>query len=194
VEFNFGSSGQLAAQITEGAPADAVAFADTEPMQILDDAGRLAAPAELFATNELVLVTPPGNPAGITSLADLAGASTVSLCVATAPCGTFAEQLLSQGGVTVEESSVTRGQDVRATLAAVTEGDADAAIVYLSDALAVGSRVEVIDVPEAPAIVVSYPIAVLTDSGAGDAAAAFAEFVVSDDAQALLRDAGFGPP
>jgi molybdate transport system substrate-binding protein len=194
VEFNFGSSGQLATQIVDGAPADVAAFADTTPMQVLDDAGLLAAPAEMFATNELVLVTPPANPAGIASLADLAGASTVSLCVATAPCGKFAEQLLSQVGVTVGESSVTRGQDVRATLAAVTEGDADAAIVYLSDAAAVGSRVEVVDVPEAAAIVASYPIAVLADSDAADVAGSFLAFVRSDDGQALLSDAGFGPP
>jgi molybdate transport system substrate-binding protein len=194
VEFNFGSSGQLATQIVDGAPADVAAFADTTPMQVLEDAGLLAAPAEVFATNELVLVTPPGNPAGIGSLADLAGASTVSLCVATAPCGRFAEQLLSQGGITIEESSVTRGQDVRATLAAVTEGDADAAIVYLSDAEAVGSRVEVVDIPEAVAIVASYPIAVLADSDAVDVAESFLAFVRSDDGQVLLSEAGFGPP
>lgn len=194
VRFNFGSSGQLAQQIAEGAPADVAAFADTTPMQALDDGGLLAAPAEVFATNELVLVTPPGNPAAISTVADLADASTVALCVETAPCGRFAAQLLSVAGVEVEASSVSRGRDVRSTLAAVTRGDADAAIVYVSDAAAVGSRVEVIQVPEAAGIVATYPVAGLADSDVGDVAAAFVRYVLSDEAQTLLRDAGFGPP
>lgn len=194
VRFNFGSSGQLAQQIAEGAPADAAAFADTTPMQALDNAGLLAAPAEVFATNELVLVTPPGNPAAISTLADLADASTVALCVETAPCGRFADQLLTAAGVEVGESSVTRARDVRSTLAAVTRGDADAAIVYVSDATAVGSRVEVIEVPEAAGIVATYPVAGLADSDVGDVAAAFVQYVLSDGARTLLRDAGFGPP
>lgn len=194
VRFNFASSGQLAQQIAEGAPADVAAFADTISMQGLDDAGLLVAPAEAFATNELVVVTPPGNPAGITTLADLADVSTVSLCVETAPCGRFAAQLLSVAGVEVEESSVTRGRDVRSTLAAVTRGDADVAIVYVSDAAAVGSRVEVVEVPEAAGIVATYPVAGLADSDVGDVAAAFVQYLLSDEAQTLLRDAGFGPP
>ena len=80
VTINFGSSGQLATQITEGAPADVAAFADEAPMTTLDDAGLLAAPAQIFARNQLVIVTKPGNPKGITSLADLATVGTVSLC------------------------------------------------------------------------------------------------------------------
>jgi molybdate transport system substrate-binding protein len=194
VRFNFGSSGQLATQVAEGAPADVAAFADTAPMEVLDDAGLLDAPAEVFATNELVVVTPPGNPAGIATLADLVDASTVSLCVETAPCGRFAAQLLSAADVELEESSVTRGRDVRSTLAAVTRGDADAAIVYVSDAVAVGDRVEVVDVPEAAGIVATYPIAGVADSDVRDVAAAFVRYVLSDEAQTLLRDAGFGPP
>ncbi len=81
VTINFGSSGTLATQITEGAPADVAAFADQAPMTTLDDAGLLAAPAQVFARNQLVIVTQPGNPKGITSLADLATVGTVSLCV-----------------------------------------------------------------------------------------------------------------
>jgi molybdate transport system substrate-binding protein len=150
VTFNFGSSGQLSTQIVEGAPADVAAFADTAPMDALDDADVLAAPPEIFATNELVLVTPPGNPAGLRSLADLPGAGIVSLCVETAPCGKFAAQLLSVARVTLDEAAVSRGQDVRSTLTAVTEGDADAAIVYVTDAAAAGDAVEVVTVPRRP--------------------------------------------
>ena len=101
VTINFGSSGQLATQITEGAPADVAAFADQAPMTTLDDAGLLAAPAQVFARNQLIIVTQPGNPKGITSLADLATVGTVSLCAETAPCGKFADQVLQQAGVTI---------------------------------------------------------------------------------------------
>jgi molybdate transport system substrate-binding protein len=194
VSFNFGSSGQLATQIQEGAPADVVAVADTAPMDLLDGEGLLAAPPEVFATNRLVLVTPPGNPAGIESVADLVGAGTVSLCAGTAPCGKFAAQLLAGAGVTLDESTVTRGQDVTATLAAVTQGDADAAIVYVTDAVAAGAAVDVVRVPEADEIVATYPIAVVAEAGAPEVAQAFVEFVLGPTGQELLGAAGFGPP
>lgn len=196
VAFNFGSSGQLATQIVEGAPADVAAFADTAPMDALDAASLLAAPAEVFATNRLVLVTPPGNPAGITTLADLgsADAGTVSLCVATAPCGKFAGQLLASAAVTIDESRVTRGQDVRATLAAVTQGDADAAIVYVTDATAAGDAVDVVALPEADEVVASYPIAAVAAAGSPEVAEAFVAFVLGPTGRQLLDEAGFGAP
>ena len=194
VTFNFGSSGQLSTQIVEGAPADVAAFADTAPMDALDDADVLAAPPEIFATNELVLVTPPGNPAGLRSLADLPGAGIVSLCVETAPCGKFASQLLSVARVTLDEAAVSRGQDVRSTLTAVTEGDADAAIVYVTDAAAAGDAVEVVTVPEAADVVATYPIAALAAAAAPEVARSFVDFVLGEEGQRLLSEAGFGPP
>src|SRR5690606_11876087 len=133
VTLNFGSSGALSTQILNGAPADVAAFADTAPMNALADADLLAAPPKVFARNRLVIVTEPGNPNGIDSLADLATAGTVSLCVDTAPCGKFADRILAEAGVTIPTSNITRGTDVRSTLTAVTEGDAVAAIVYVSD-------------------------------------------------------------
>jgi molybdate transport system substrate-binding protein len=66
--------------------------------------------------------------------------------------------------------------------------------VYVSEAVAVGDRVDVVDVPEAAGIVATYPIASLADSDVRDVAAAFVRYVLSDEAQTLLRDAGFGPP
>jgi molybdate transport system substrate-binding protein len=194
VSFNFGSSGQLSTQIQQGAPADVAAFADTAPMDALASASLLASPAEVFATNRLVLVTPPDDPAGITDLSDLTDAGTVALCAATAPCGTFAADLLATAGVRLDESEVTRGQDVRATLAAVTEGDADAAIVYVTDATAAGDAVRVVELPEADEIVATYPIAALAAAADPEVAAAFVTFVLGPTGQELLGDAGFGPP
>lgn len=194
ITINFGSSGQLATQIQEGAPADVAAFADTTPMTTLEDADLLAAPAEIFARNQLVIVTKPGNPKGITGLADLATVGTISLCADTAPCGKFANQILATAGVTIPEGSVTRGQDVKATLTAVTEGDAEAAIVYVTDATAAGDAVDTVDLPEAENVVASYPIGVVAATADAELAQAFQAYVLSDAGQAVLEEAGFLAP
>jgi molybdate transport system substrate-binding protein len=194
VTINFGSSGQLATQIQGGAPADVAAFADEAPMKTLGDAGLLAAPAQIFATNQLVIVTKPGNPKGITSLAGLATAGTVSLCAETAPCGKFAAQALQKAGVTIPTASITRGPDVKATLAAVTEGDAEAAIVYVTDAQAAGTKIATVDIAEADNVVAKYPIAVIKASANRSAAQAFQDYVLGSEGQAVLKDAGFQAP
>ncbi|MFZ4517909.1 MAG: molybdate ABC transporter substrate-binding protein [Microthrixaceae bacterium] len=194
VTTNFGSSGQLATQIQNGAPADVAAFADEAPMTTLADAGLLAAPPKVFARNELVIVTKPGNPKKVTSLADLATVGTVSLCAATAPCGKFAGQALTKAGVTIPESSITRGPDVKAALAAVTQGDAEAAVVYVTDAKAAGTKVATIEIPTAANVVASYPITVVKASANPSAARAFEDFVLGPEGQTALKDAGFLAP
>lgn len=194
VTLNFGSSGALATQIQQGAPADVVAFADTTPMTTLSDAGLLSGQPEIFATNQLAIVTKPGNPEGITGLGDLAAAGTISLCVDTAPCGKFANQILQAAGVTVPETSVTRGTDVTSTLSAVTEGDAIAGIVYVTDAAAVADQVDTIDIAESDNVVASYPIAVVGATASPEVARAFVDYVRSADGRAVLTGLGFGAP
>ncbi len=194
VTFNVGSSGQLSSQILDGAPADVVAFADVAPMEALADAQLLGGEASIFARNRLVIVTKPGNPEGITGLADLADAGVVSLCAESAPCGAYAERALGAAGVTIPTDRITRGQDVRATLTAVTEGDAVAAIVYVTDAVATGDSVDRVEIPEADDVVAAYPIAVLAGSASPDVAVAFDEFVRSEAGQRILGDAGFLEP
>ena len=194
VTINFGSSGQLATQIRSGAPADVAAFADQAPMATLGDANLLAAPARVFARNQLTIVTKPGNPRGIKGLADLATAGTISLCAQTAPCGKFADQALQSAGLTIPTGSVTRGPDVKATLSAVTEGDADAAIVYVTDATVAGKAVGTVAIPEAHNVVASYPIAVIKASDNPKAAQAFEDWVLGPEGQAVLRAAGFMAP
>lgn len=194
ISLNFGSSGALSTQIQEGAPADVAAFADTTPMTMLADADLLDGEPKVFARNRLVIVTKPGDPAGIETIADLATAGTVSLCVETAPCGKFADQALADAGVTIPATSITRGNDVKSTLAAVTEGDAVAGIVYVTDATAAGNRVDTVELPEADDVVAEYPIAVVAATDDAALARAFVEFVLSDEGQAALRDAGFLAP
>ena len=194
VELNLGSSGQLSTQIVGGAPADVAAFADTVPMDRLDEEGLLAGPAQVFATNRLTIVTPPGNPGGVDAVGDLAQVGTLSLCVSSAPCGDYAERVLAAAGVELDEGRVSRGQDVRSTLGAVSRGDADAAIVYQTDATAAGDAVEMVPLPAEADVVAQYPIAILAGSDAPEAAESFVALVRSADGQRILRRAGFGAP
>jgi molybdate transport system substrate-binding protein len=194
VVLNFGSSGALSTQIVEGAPAAVAAFADTTPMTVLADADLLDGAPEVFARNQLVIVTKPGNPEGIESLADLADVGVVSLCVDTAPCGRFADQILAEAGVGIPVGNVTRGTDVRATLAAVSEGDAVAAIVYVTDAAAAGDAVDTVEIPAEQNLVADYPIAVVAGTEDAELARAFMAYVLSDEGQAVLADAGFLSP
>lgn len=194
VALNFGSSGALSTQIAEGAPAAVAAFADTTPMTTLAEADLLDGAPEIFARNQLVIVTKPGNPEGIESLADLADVGVVSLCVDTAPCGRYADQVLAEAGVSIPAGNVTRGTDVKSTLSAVSEGDAVAAIVYVTDADAAGDAVEIVEIPAEQNVVADYPIAVVAGSGDTEVARAFMAYVLSDEGQAVLADAGFLSP
>ncbi|MEZ5179715.1 MAG: molybdate ABC transporter substrate-binding protein [Acidimicrobiales bacterium] len=194
VTFTFDSSGTLSQQILDGAPVDAFASADEANMAKLTDQDLVDGEPQVFARNQLVIVTKPGNPAGIEGLADLPGAGVVALCAASAPCGRFAAQVLEGAGVALDESSVTRGQNAKATLTAVAEGDAAAGIVYVTDARAAGDAVAAVAVPEERNAVATYPIGVLAGSGHLDVARAFAEYVLGDEAQAVLKEHGFLPP
>ena len=194
VAVNFGSSGTLATQIEDGAPVDVAAFADEVTMGELADQGLVAGPSEIFATNQLVIVTEPGNPRDITSLADLADAGTISLCAATAPCGRFAEQVLADARVAIDASAVTRGEDVKTTLGAVTEGDAEAAIVYVTDARVAGDGVDTVTIPADDNVIARYPIAVVDETSDEALARAFVAYVLGPEARAVLDEAGFQAP
>lgn len=192
VTFNFGSSSSLARQIEEGAPADVFASADEANMQELVDAGLIDGSPTTFARNQLTIVVKKGNPKKIQTLADLATAGIVSLCGQEVPCGRYADQILTAANVTIPEGNVTRGQDVKATLGAVAEGDADAGIVYVTDVA--NADVDAIAIPAAPNAIAIYPIAMLTSSPNQALARAFIEFVLSPAGQAILETAGFLPP
>jgi molybdate transport system substrate-binding protein len=194
ITFTFDSSGTLSQQILDGAPVDVFASADEKNMQKLTDADLVKGEPTVFAKNQLIIVTKPGNPEGIESLADLADAGIISLCGEDVPCGKFAGEALDKAGVTIPESSVTRGQNVKATLTAVTEGDAVAGIVYVTDALAAGDAVDSVEIPTDENVIATYPVAVLTDTQDAALASAFVDYVSSDAGQAVLEERGFLPP
>jgi molybdate transport system substrate-binding protein len=194
VTFNFDSSSTLSAQILEGAPADAYAPADESNMAELTAEDLVAGAPAVFARNELVIITKPGNPEGITELADLADVGVVSLCGEDVPCGRYAAEALEAAGVEIPESDVTRGQNVGATLTAVAEGDAVAGIVYVTDALGAGDAVGTVPIPAEANVVAVYPIGVLAASEEADVAEAFMAHVLGADGQAVLEELGFLPP
>ena len=194
VTFNFGSSGALATQIVAGAPADVFASASPTNMATVQAAHLVAGTPQTFARNRLAIVVKPGDPLGIHSLADLDKAAVIALCVPTAPCGATADEALAKAGVVPEPSKVSRGADVQATLTQVTTGDADAAVVYVTNAATVGSSGVVVPIPPAQNVTTSYPIGVLTTSADHAFAAAWVAYVLGPVGRATLVRAGFLPP
>ena len=195
VAFNFGSSAALVTQIQQGAPADVFASASKATMESLVTSGNVTGSPTVFARNRLEIVVKPGNPMGITSVADLSKAKVLSLCALTAPCGAAADTLFTQNNVTVPESQVTRGADVKATLAAVTTGDADAAVVYVTDAKTVtASEGTAVVIPDAQNVIAVYEIAQVKGAKNTDVAQAWIAYVTGPTGQAVLKAAGFLPP
>lgn len=194
IAFNFDSSSTLAAQIVEGAPADVFSSADEANMTKLTDKNLVAGSPQIFARNQLVIVTKPGNPRGITDLAGLSSAGVISLCAEQVPCGGLAKQALDRAGVVIPESNITRGQNVKATVTAVTEGDAVAGVVYVTDARSAGSQVTTVTIPADENVIARYPIAVLASASNAKVAEEFVTFVLGEEAQAVLEEYGFLPP
>lgn len=188
VRFNFAGSSTLAEQINAGAPVDVFAAASDEAM---DRAQTELEERRAFASNALSIAVPPGNPAGITSLQDLAQPSvTLVVCDAPVPCGAAALALFDMNGLDVTPSSLE--PDVRAVLTKVITDEVDAGIVYRSDVIAAGDQVESIEIPDSSNVTTTYPIAIV--KGASSTARDFMDFVLSADGQAIVRQWGFGSP
>jgi len=192
VETNYDGSSTLVTQITEGAPADVFASADTKNMDALT-AADLVGPATLFASNTLRIAVPLGNPLGITTLEDLGRPDVLTvLCAPQVPCGAASAQLLSNTGVTLSPAS--EEQSVTAVVTKVAEGIADAGLVYSTDIAANPDRLEGITPAGAADVVGHYPIAVVADTPHAQAAQAFIDLVLSAEGQAILAQAGFLAP
>jgi len=192
VETNYDGSSTLVTQITEGAPADVFASADTKNMDALT-AADLVGPATLFASNTLRIAVPLGNPLGIKALEDLARPDVLTvLCAPQVPCGAASAQLLSNAGVTLSPAS--EEQSVTAVVTKVAEGIADAGLVYSTDIAANPDRLEGITPAGAADVVGHYPIAVVADTPHAQAAQAFIDLVLSAEGQAILAEAGFLAP
>ncbi|WP_299059873.1 molybdate ABC transporter substrate-binding protein [uncultured Actinomyces sp.] len=191
VTFNFQGSPTLVDQMKEGAPADVFASADQKNMTKASDAKLVDAPKP-FASNVLTLIVPKGNPGKITGLDSSLDGKKLVVCAQGVPCGNATKQLAEKLGVTLnpvsEEQKVT---DVRAK---VESGEADAGLVYATDAKAAGDKVETIEVARANEVVNSYPIALTVSTQNKEAAQKFIDAVLSDKGQAVLKKYGFSAP
>lgn len=189
VDLSFAGSADLLTQLTQGAEADVFATADIVTMDKARRAGLLAGAPVSFATNTLTIIAAPGNPKGIKSFRDLADVSLV-VCAAQVPCGSALAGLQSRNGVSLhpvsEETSVT---DV---LNKVTSGQADAGLVYATDARGAGSSVTEVPLADAPAN--TYQIAVLNTARDHPRADRFVALVTGPTGRKVLAAAGFGAP
>lgn len=190
VRLSFGSSSTLAQQIAQGADADLFASAGEKALQLLPEKDRAPEATRTLATNSLAIATPPSNPGKVTGLTSLANPNVdVVLCAATVPCGSAADTVLGKAGVTAHV--VSREIDVKATLAKVSLGEADAAIVYVSDVTSAGAKVHGVQIPAAQNTTLKYPLVLLTST---PAAKAFADALSGAEGRRALTAAGFAAP
>jgi len=191
--YNFAGSDELAAQIREGADADVFASAGPKPARQLAGLGLLDE-TRVFATNRLVIVVPAANPAGIDELEDLARPGTkLVLADRGVPVGDYARETLVRARLpTALGNAVSLEQDVKGVLGKVALGEADAGIVYATDARAAGDDVETISIADDLQPEIEYVVGLLDGAGAG--ARAFVELLLGDEGRRALADAGFGVP
>ncbi len=193
VSLNFDGSSTLATQIKEGAPADVFASADQSNMKKLSDAHLVQGSPVDFASNVLTLVVPPDNPAGIETFADAArpGIKLV-ICSPQVPCGAAGQADAASAGLAL--SPVSEELSVTSVLGKVISGEADAGLVYVTDAKAAGDKVRSIPLQLATPAVNFYPIAAVNASQVPELAQGFIDLVTGAQGQDMLSDAGFGKP
>lgn len=190
LRFSFAGSHELVAQIGEGLPADVLVTADQDTM---DSISHRTDEVRVIAENQLTIVTAPGNPLGIDSLASLAesGVKTV-LAAEDVPVGRYSREILDRAQARV--SPVSEEASVRAVLSKVMLGEADAGIVYTTDAAAGGDQVTGVPLPDEQNVTAAYPAATLTDAPSPEEAADFLDWLSGGSAQDALTGAGFRVP
>ncbi|MGW8375933.1 molybdate ABC transporter substrate-binding protein [Streptomyces sp. ODS28] len=193
LKFSFAGSQELAAHVKQGAPADALVTADTKTMDGLkSDTGK----PSVIAKNRLVIVTGKGNPKKIEDLKDLGADSKkkpkVVLAAPEVPVGRYTQQVLDKQKIKVKP--VSEEPNVRAVLSKVELGEADAGVVYRTDAETATKKTESVRIPDDQNNVASYPAATLKQSEHAKQADAFVKWLGTPEAQKILRDAGFQKP
>lgn len=197
--FNFGASGALARQIKEGAPADVIFSADELRVDQLEQAGLLLpGTRRTVLANALVLVIANESGAPVATLADLAKPEVRHIAIgepATVPVGTYAKQHLEKLELwTPLSAKFVPLDNVRAVLAAVEAGNAEAGFVYKTDALISKKVTVAVEVSLADGPRITYPVAVVKETKSPEAAQAFAIYLAGPEAQAVFAKYGFLAP
>ena len=194
--YSFAGSDQLALQIRQGAPADVYAAASPKYTQVLYRDGFVLKPVA-FATNSLIILVPQSNPAKIKSVYDLRRDG-IKLVIGdrAVPIGTYTRQILDTLGITADvmKNVVSQETDVKGVVTKVALGEADAGLVYRTDAKPVASRTRSIALPACAQPPIRYEAAVVKASSNLAAARAFVKQLVSKRGRLLLSRAGFGLP
>lgn len=198
------SSAALAAQLEQGAPADVFLSADTTNPQRLVDAGLTAGEARAFAANRLTVIVPADNPAGIETPADLARPGIRIIAAGDeVPITRYATEVVRNltdlAGYPATYPSdyaanvASREDNAKAVVAKIELGEGDAAIVYVTDAAA-SEDVATVEVPDPANLRATYAGIVVGGSTRQDEAAAFLDWLVGAEGQAILARFGFLPP
>ncbi|HLO87159.1 MAG TPA: molybdate ABC transporter substrate-binding protein [Nostocaceae cyanobacterium] len=195
INFNFGASGALQQQIENGAPVDIFISAAKRQVDALEQKGLLASGTRtVIAKNRLVLVVPK-NVVGITSLFNLKDGKIKKIAIGeprSVPAGQYAEQVLQKLKIWQQvKPKLVYANNVRQVLASVESGNADAGLVYITDAKISNKVKVVVAADEKYHSAIVYPLAVLKRSKNLDAAKDFARFLSSEPAKTVLKKYGF---
>ena len=194
VKLNFAGSDQLAAQIEQGVPADVYAAASPRYPEELQGKNLLGDTTD-FATNSLILIVPPDNPAHIASPEDLTKGAKLVIGDPAVPVGAYTETVLENLGISESDLNVvSKEQDVKAVLSKVELGEADAGFVYVTDALSAGGKVKQLKLPAKAGATAVYPIGIVSASKQTEAAEQWIDLVTGPDGEKVLHDLAFGPP
>ncbi|PWH05483.1 molybdate ABC transporter substrate-binding protein [Brachybacterium endophyticum] len=190
--IDYDGSQALATQAIDGADVDVLAFASEASLDPLTKAG-ITDSSEIFATNTLEIAVAPGNPKKITSFDDLTATGTsLVTCASEVPCGQATDTVEKATGTTLKP--VSEETNVTSVVNRVSQGEADAGLVYTTDIKAAGDKLEGVEFPESKQAVNKYPVAVPTKAKHAEGGKVFEKFLLSDDGQKVLHDAGFGAP
>ena len=193
VNLSFGASSSLVSQIAQGAPADVIALADEPTMQRAQSLGVVTDPPTTFAENSLAIITTRGNPHRVATLSDLSRSDLVVVIGSPeTPIGAYTAQVLARAGTIVNPASLE--PNVKAVVAKIVSGEADAGVVYVSDVIAAGSRVSAVTIPAAQNTTARYSIAIVASTRRRPAAEAFIAAVSSPSGRNALVEAGFTTP
>ncbi|MDQ6832081.1 MAG: molybdate ABC transporter substrate-binding protein [Chloroflexota bacterium] len=204
VQYNFGGSPTLVTQLTQGAPADVFASADQPNMDNAIKGGVIAGTPQTFVKNKLVIIVPKENKAGIKTPKDLAKPGIkFDTAQASVPVDKYTQQALDNFSklpdygadftTKVNTNTVSQEDNVKAIVQKVQLGEADAGIVYATDAQAAKDKLTLIQIPDAQNVIATYPIALVKDAKQAALGQQFVNYLLAPNGQAILQKYGFAP-